>query len=191
MAACEATTGVTCSSLRNVTLSMAKMLVGSAIASVSAVPCRLIGKTSCILAMEAGTRARASGSISSCESAIDGIPYWRERKPTSSSSKMKRSLRSVEPSSSGCRCSAMAVASWPSVIRPSATSRSPKRCTAGSRARVTQEGNQTERRSPDRKNAGFDRGAEPRLSMGQHYACQIGERREVSGWRCGRARRRW
>ena len=111
MAAWEATTGAICNSVRKATVSMAKMLVGSAIARVSTVPCRSIGSTSYVFAMDNGTSATTSASISSRESTIDGTPYCRDRKPASSSSKMKRSLRRVAQSSSGGFCSARALAS--------------------------------------------------------------------------------
>src|SRR5437870_11132055 len=83
------------------TLSSANTSVGSAIARVSMLPTRLIGRTACFLAICAGTRFRASGSISSCETAIEGTPYWRERDPSSCSSATRSEEHTSELQSRG------------------------------------------------------------------------------------------
>src|SRR5437899_10443936 len=95
-------------------------------------PTRLIGRTACFLAICAGTRFRASGSISSRETVIEGTPYWRERDPSSCSSATRFRRRSTDPSLSlvpFCAAIARARPSW--VINPCATRTSPRRRLTG------------------------------------------------------------
>jgi len=80
------------------TSSNAKTLVGSPMASVSWLPCRFTGRTSYLRAICSGTSLRTSGSMSSWESVIDWMPYWRERNAISFSSVTKLSLTRMEPS---------------------------------------------------------------------------------------------
>src|SRR5437870_8488217 len=89
-------------------------------------------RTACFLAICAGTRFRASGSISSCETAIEGTPYWRERDPSSCSSATRFRRRSTDPSLSlvpFCAAIARARPSW--AINPCATRTSPRRRLTG------------------------------------------------------------
>src|SRR6266576_2708027 len=85
MAAWAATTGRTCKLVMKETSSSAKTFVGSAMASVSVLAARLTGSTSYFLAICGGTRRRMPGSMSSCDSVMDGMPYCRDRKPVSCS----------------------------------------------------------------------------------------------------------
>ena len=80
------------------TSSSANTLVGSDIASVSVPPMRLTGSTSYFFAMCAGTSRSVSASMSRLVSVMDGMPYWRDRKPISCSSLMKPRRTRIEPS---------------------------------------------------------------------------------------------
>src|SRR5712691_6765768 len=114
------------------TSSRAKTLVGSPMASVSVLPWSLTGRTSYLRAICSGTSLRTSGSMSSWESVIDWIPYWRDRKAIRFSSVTKLSLTSMLPSLSlEPFCSCRARASCSLSINPSRTRRSPRRRLTG------------------------------------------------------------
>src|SRR6266542_1147537 len=132
IAACEATAGTTCRLVMNPTSSSAKTLVGSAIASISVLPWRLTGRTSYLRAICSGTSLSTSGSMSSCESVIDWMPYWRDRKAISFSSVTKLSLTKMLPSLSlDPFCSWSARANCSLSMSPSRTRRSPRRRLTG------------------------------------------------------------
>ena len=125
-----ATTGRIWRFVMNAMSSSANTLVGSAMASVRVPPIRLTGSTSYFLAMWGGTSRSVSASTSRLARVMEGMPYWRDRKPISCSSVMEPWRTSTEPSLSALPfCSPRAWRSWASVMRPSATRRSPSRRT--------------------------------------------------------------
>ena len=70
----------------NLMSSMAKTLVGSAIAMVSVAPVRLTGTTRYFWATSDGIRLITDSSISKCRRLIEGTPYCSESSWVMSSS---------------------------------------------------------------------------------------------------------
>ena len=92
-----ATTGSTLNPVMNLISSMAKMLLGSAMATVRTLPVRLMGMTWCFWAISDGMSLMTVASISKCERLMEGTPYWRLRKDVMSSSLMNPSLTRLPP----------------------------------------------------------------------------------------------
>src|SRR5262245_20874082 len=114
------------------TSSTANTLVGSAMASVSWLALRWIGRTSYFRAICEGTSFRSSASMSSCESWIDGMPYCFDRNAISWSSLIRLSRTRIDPSFSLVLfCSARARWSCSWSMSPSRTRRSPRRRLTG------------------------------------------------------------
>ncbi len=82
----------------NLMSSMAKTLVGSAIAIVRVAPERESGSTWYFLAVSAGMILMIAGSTSKCSRLMEGTPYCRERRLVISSSLTYPSSTNALPS---------------------------------------------------------------------------------------------
>src|SRR5262249_32008044 len=149
MALSAASTGITWRPVANWTSSIASTTVGSERASVSVFPTFRTGKTWYFWTISLRTSRRMSGSTSTRPRLITGIPYFRLRKSSSSSSPMNpRRVRTVARRSPDRRWSATALEAWSWVSRFSLTSSSSRRgFTAGPSFRRSRSRSRLRRRS--------------------------------------------